>query len=157
MKRMLIVLLIGLLLLAGCVGKNQETNELEVKGVEYRAQWNEQYKYDTPILIDSLSAWEEFFKTHPKQSISEDILQKSYDETFFEDSAIYAYIESEGSGSIKLKVKGAELSGDKLRLFMERLNPEVGTCDMATRICLFELKREKIKNVKTVEAIIEEK
>jgi len=151
------VLLIGLLVISGCAGRNQGTNQLKVKGEQYRAQYSDQYQYDTPILIDSLSAWEEFFSTHPEQSKNEDTLHKDYDKAFFNDSVIYAYIKSEGSGSIKLKVKGAELREDKLRLFIERINPGEGTDDMATRICLFGIEREKIKNLKTVEAIIEEK
>jgi hypothetical protein len=131
--------------------------QLKITGGEYRAQWSGTYNYDTPILIDSLSAWKEFFKSHPEQSVKEDILQKNYGRVFFKDSVIYAYVKGERSGLIRLKVKGAELNGDKLRLFMERINPGEGTCDMATRICLFGIKKSNIKNVTVVEAIIADK
>lgn len=131
--------------------------QLKITGGEYRAQWSGTYNYDTPILIDSLSAWKEFIKSHPEQSVNEDILQKNYGRAFFKDNVIYAYVKGESSGSIRLKVKGAELDGDKLKLSMERINPGGGTFDMATQICLFGLKRGSIKNVTVVEAIIVDK
>ena len=37
---------------------------------------------------------------------------------------------------------------------MERTVPEMGTTDMATRICLFGIDREDIEGIKTVEAVI---
>lgn len=77
--------------------------------------------------------------------------------SFFKDNVIYAYVKNEGSGSTRLKVKGAEFNGDKLRLFMERIYSGEGTYDMATRICLFEIKRDNIKNTKAIEAIIIDK
>lgn len=137
------------------IGLEHSGQSLEVIGAEYRAQWNKDYKYDTPILIDNLIEWEDFLDNHPEYSRTEDALKQNYNEDFFKHSVIYAYIKSMGSGSIMLKVKGARLNGDKLKLLMECIVPEVGTCDMATRICLFGINRDEIKNANTVEAIIE--
>ncbi|MGE5577315.1 MAG: WD40/YVTN/BNR-like repeat-containing protein [Syntrophothermus sp.] len=135
----------------------QPSIELEIVSGEYRAQWKETYKYDTLVLIDNLSDWKEFLKNHPAQSKYEDLLLQDYNDEFFKHSLIYAYVKSEGSGSNELTVKGTELNGDKLKLFMIRTVPGNGTSDMATRICLFGLKRDKVKNVKVVEGIITEK
>ena len=132
----------------------QSLIELDIISGEYRARWADSYKYDTPILIDNLTDWREFLKNHPEQSENVDSLQQNYNDEFFKKHIVYAYVKSETSGSIKLTGVSAELNGDKLNLFMKRISPEVGTSDMATRVCLFEIKRDDIKNVKTVKGII---
>lgn len=57
--------------------------ELDLISGEYRAIWNEGYKYDIPILINNLNDLEEFLSNHPAQSANEDILQKNYNDEFF--------------------------------------------------------------------------
>lgn len=131
--------------------------ELDVMMAEYRALWKENYKYDTPILIDNMSDWKIFLSEHGQQSITEDVLDKDFNDDFFKHSVLYAYIESETSGSIELHAKGARLNEDKLILSMERKAPLNGTMDMAARICLFGVRRDMIKNVKSVEAFIKQK
>jgi uncharacterized protein YcfL len=128
--------------------------ELDLVSGEYRAIWKESYNYNTPILINDSNNLKEFLNTHPAQSASEDILQQNYNDEFFKQSVIYAYVKSEGSGSVKLTVNRAELNGDILKLLMDRAVPKVGTTDMATRVCLFGVIRNDIKNVKTIEGII---
>lgn len=132
----------------------QSPIELGLVSGEYRAIWKENYKYDTPILINDLDDLEEFLSNHPQQSASEDMLQQYYDDEFFSQNVIYVYVKSEISGSIKLNVKSAELNGDILKLFMEHKVPEGMDDDMATRVCLFGINRNDIKNVKTMEGII---
>ncbi len=129
--------------------------ELDLVSAEYRARWKESYNYDTPILIDDLAALTDFLKNHPVQLSSVDTLQQNYNDEFFMHSVVYAYVESEGSGSIKLTAESAQLSGDTLKLFMERIVPEVGTADMAALVCLFGISRDDIKSIKSVEGIVE--
>ena len=130
------------------------TVKLDIVRGEYRAISRESYKYNTPILIDNITDWAKFLKNYPSQSINEEILQQNFNEEFFRQSVVYAYAKSEGSGSVRLTAKEAKLTGDKLKLFMERTVPEGGTGDMATRICLFGVKSDDVKNVKSVEGII---
>lgn len=54
-------------------------------------------------------------------------------------------------------MKKAKIDGDILKLFMDRIVPDDGTTDMATRICLFGINREGIKDIKAVEGIILDK
>ena len=133
------------------------TIKLDDINSEYRAEWKESYKYNSPILIDSYIDLMEFLKKHPSQSTSEDIILEKYDKDFFKQGIIYAYVKSEGSGSVSLSAKKAELTRDKLRLYMERIDPGEGTTDMATRVCLFGIKRNDVKNIKSVEGIIMDK
>ncbi len=128
--------------------------ELDLVSGEYRAIWSEDYKYDTPILLNNLNDLEEFLSNYPAQSSNQDILQRTYDDEYFMKNVVYAYVKSEGSGSVKLTVKKAEIDRDKLKLFMDRIAPGVGTTDMATRICLFGINRDDIKNVSVIEGII---
>lgn len=133
---------------------NQTPKSLDLVSGEYGAPWKESYKYDIPILIDSLSDWIEFLKDHPIDRIKDNISLENYNDEFFKERLIYAYVKSEGSGSNNLRVNRAELNGDKLNLFMTRTVPVVGTCDMATLVCLFGINRDDIKDVKAVEGII---
>ena len=132
----------------------QSPTELDIISEEYRAVWKESYQYDSPILINDLKELEEFLNNHPAQSSNEDVLQHNYNDEFFNQNLIYAYVKSEGSGSVNLTVEKAELHGNILKLFMNRTVLDVGTTDMATRVCLFSINREDIKNVKEVEGII---
>ena len=166
------IITFAILVLSGCTIPNVDTAnsfledeqnqtqlavvELETINGEYRAVWNENYEYDTPLKIDNFSDWVNFFKEHPESSPTENVLNRNYTATFFEDNVLYAYVKSEPSGSITLFAKTVRLENDKLTLYMERTVPEVCTDDMATRICLFGINREKIKDVRTVDVLIAE-
>lgn len=152
MKRLIaIVLLVSVVFLFGCAGGN-----LEIIMTEYRAQYIDGYSYGSPILIDSVEKWQVFLDEYPGQSTTEDALQRDFDKEFFQDCVLYAYVSSEASGSNRFSAVKAELIGDTLKLYMMRTIPETGTDDMAARVCIFGVKRENIKNVRTVEVIIEE-
>lgn len=130
--------------------------ELKTINGEYRAVWKENYEYDTPLKIENYSDWVTFFREHPESSATENVLNQNFTATFFKDNVLYAYVKSEPSGSIKLFAKTVRLENDILTLYMERIVPEVCTDDMATRICLFGINREKIKDVRTVDVLIAE-
>lgn len=157
MKKGLFVFMAALLLIfTGCSTPDGNGGELDLISGEYRAVWEENYAYETPTRIDSLSDWEAFLERHPAQSANEDVLEQEYGEEFFEKHIIYVYIKSEASGSNRLTVKGARRNGDELELIMERFVPEEGTDDLATRICVFGIKREDIKNISVVTSSIVE-
>jgi hypothetical protein len=158
MKRTPLIFLALLLLATGCgmPARGDGSVQLSVVKGEYRAQWQDNYQYDTPILIDKFADWQKFLKDHPAQSTTEDVLKQEYKESFFKEHLLYVYIKGEPSGSNTLTVKGATRQEDTLKLGMERVVPEQGTDDLASRICIFGLKREDVKNVKAVEGVISE-
>jgi hypothetical protein len=131
--------------------------ELEIITEEYRAVWEENYLYDEPQIIENYSDWVDFFELHPESSPTENVLKRDFTANFFNENILYAYLESEPSGSILLLAKAAEIEGDKLILIMERIIPEVGSDDMATRICLFGINRDEINNVKSINVTIDER
>lgn len=165
MKRLAVLFMITLLLCTGCAAQRipsaatpVETGPvaLDIVPGEYRSSWHDTYQFSKPLLLDTFGAWEVFLMDHPDYSSREDPLVQEYDESFFDHSVVYAYIESEPSGSIRLKVTKSVLEGSILKLYMERTIPQMGTDDMAARICLFGIKRDDLKGVKSVEAVINE-
>jgi len=67
-----------------------------------------------------------------------------YDEAFFEDNTLLFMYVGEGSGSIRHKVLKVTRKGQKLNVEIERIVPEVGTCDMAGWLIAVELKKQDI-------------
>lgn len=67
-----------------------------------------------------------------------------YDEAFFEDNTLLFMYVGEGSGSIRHKVLNVTRKGQKLNVEIERIVPEVGTCDMAGWLIAVELKKQDI-------------
>ncbi len=132
----------------------QETDGtlLELKTAEYITQYNINYQYDTPILIESYAQWQEFVVSHPN-FYNGDALQH-YDENYFEDSIIYAYVKKEPNYGVSLKVYKSIITDDILELFMVRNVPKVVAPLEETLICLFGLNRNDIQNIESVRAII---
>ena len=114
MKRLTVLFLIILLVCTGCASQRipstagpVETGPaaLNIVSGEYRAQYSHDYQFSVPLLIDDFSGWEVFLMNHPGDSNKDDTLVQAYDESFFEHSVVYAYIESEPSGSISPESK----------------------------------------------------
>ncbi len=150
MKRLIVLaLILSIFFIQGCT-----TSEIEILKADYRAEYNDMYILGEPLMIDSFEQWELFLESHPEQFQNEDNLEWDFDELFFEDRIIYAYISNESSGSNRFEAEKAEVSNNILRLFMTRTIPQTGTDDLATRVCLFGIDRVSIQNIRTVEAII---
>lgn len=139
---------------------NEQNNEdmpieLDLVSGEYRSVSEENYKFNTPILISSMDELESFLNDHPTVLSKEYAIERNFNnEEFFEHSIIYAYIKFESSGSNRLTINRAELDGDTLKLYMNHIVPQYGTDDDAIRICLFGINNKDIKNVKTVAGIV---
>lgn len=91
-----------------------------------------------------------FIEEHPEQFANENKFLEDYNEEFFKSKLIYIFIKSESSGSNNISAKGVKIEGDKLTLIINREVSEIGTADMAAWICLFEVNRSDIKDIKTV-------
>jgi len=128
------------------------SEELREMSFAYMAGWNRTYEYDTPMLIDSLSKFKEFVNNHNPYQLDKKTLYGKYDETFFEQNVIYAYIKSEESISSKLRVDSIEVEDEILKLYMT--HTQGGSDLMGSSVCLFGINRSKIQNVKSVQGII---
>lgn len=148
MKKIISIILLVLMIFIGCEKKIEKS--IEVVSREYRAIWSEDYNFDTPILIDNLSDLKNFIEEHPEQFANENKFLEDYNEEFFKSKLIYIFIKSESSGSNNISAKGVKIEGAKLTLIINREVSEIGTADMAAWICLFEVNRSDIKDIKTV-------
>lgn len=55
-----------------------------------------------------------------------------YDDAYFEDHILIMVLLEEGSGSVRHKVRSVNMSADgRCCIYIERIVPEAGTCDMA--------------------------
>lgn len=140
---------------------NTTIEELDIISAEYRATWKESYVYDSIIQISNYSRFISFLDNHPMQS-GDNELADIFNEEFFENNTIYAYIKSESSGSNQLNADRAEIEYDsqletkKLILHMNRTVAEIGTTDMATRICLFGIGNDDIQDFTNIVAVVHE-
>lgn len=66
----------------------------------------------------------------------------NYNESYFENNILYIAVIVEGSGSIRHNVLDIEYGDDTMTVTIERLSPDVGTCDMAQWHLLVEVKRD---------------
>ena len=63
-----------------------------------------------------------------------------YDDAYFEDHILVMVLLEEGSGSIRHKVQSVRMSAiGQCRIYIDRIVPEAGTCDMAEWHILIEL------------------
>ena len=82
-----------------------------------------------------------------------DIIAK-YDEKYFEDNALFITYVSEGSGSVRHEVPRIYRKDGYVRVFVSRIVPEIGTCDMAGWLGFVEVKKEDIKDTAEFDAVI---
>ncbi len=103
---------------------NNNKDELLLK----KAETKEELDRFIEVLRDSDSVWD---------SIEE--VASKYDEAFFDDNVLLLIYVGEGSGSIRHKVNEIQVEDGKLSVFIDRIVPEVGTCDMAGWLITVEL------------------
>lgn len=157
MKKLLVILMIITTSLThtACFSQDEpEEKGVNIDSANYRAQWDESYEYDIPIEINDYASFENFLNNHPQQDMEIEDLIKKFNEDFFNENLLYAYIKSEPSGSNKLEADKAIIENGTLILKMSRYVPEVGTADMAARVCIFAIERDTLNQVSTVIANI---
>ncbi len=67
-----------------------------------------------------------------------------YDSSFFEENALVLVLLEEGSGSVSHKVTEVKAQEGLLRVDVERIVPEIGSCDMAQWHIIVALKKEAV-------------
>jgi hypothetical protein len=158
MKKFYIVLVGILILMAVGCGKEKSSGpvELDFGAGTYRANWDENNLTDKSIKIDSTKLMNEFLEQHVPFTEEDKEVVKKYDGDFFKDKVVYAFVTNESSGSNLLEPANAIRDGEKLKLKVKRIIPQIGTMDMAARVALFELKRDDVENVSNVTVSVED-
>ena len=112
--------------------------------------------YPMHSLIESVSDLNEYYENDKeefdlrkfKEAIS------IYDDSFFEKYKLVLVVLEESSGSIRHKATTKEVDG-KLEVYIEKIIPETGTCDMAQWIVLIPTKAD-IDDGTDIKVIIED-
>ena len=107
-------------------------NTLPFKASFFRVGWKE---YDGPRCYlfsdsESLAAYYLAQKSDRPEQAREDI--SAYDDAWFAKHQLIVVHVDENSGSVRHRVVMVTRNGNKVRVSLERIAPEVGTCDMAS-------------------------
>ena len=106
----------------------------------HRIDYSTEYKFDGPCKI--VETTEEMKTLLSGFSFRHEDELKAYDSNFFSNCAVVAFLQHEGSGSIGHSLKCAEISDRKLSITIYREIPAIGTCDMASYLCLVSIPRD---------------
>ena len=80
-----------------------------------------------------------------------------YPEDFFDNNIIIACLQHEGSGSIGHTLKSVHMNDNALTITINREVPYLGTCDMASWLCLIAVSKTALPPAFDVEITIEKK
>lgn len=114
--------------------------------------WQEQVRYPQIAILESAASLEAYIEDNHlrydlgcREAASADstigfvMAVEGYDEAWFEENVLVLVILEEGSGSNRHEVKGVTAKGE---ILIERIVPEVGTCDMAVWHIMLELPKD---------------
>jgi len=147
MKRIAILLCFGVLLTVSCEKKEQKPqvfiNNKEVINVQYIRNYGHYKDIQNPIIsiISAKSELEQYYETYVKSIFNSNaglFLEKTkiYSDDFFANNYLVVIFLEESSGSITHKVEKIDENGD---VTINRLIPQIGTCDMAEWNIIIEL------------------
>ena len=79
---------------------------------------------------------------------------EDYSESFFENRVLFAVYAEEGSGSNRHSVENISIADGKLIFEVDRIQPEIGTADMANWFIFIELEKATISDIDQADAYI---
>lgn len=80
---------------------------------------------------------------------------KPYPTNFFDNNILIACLQHEGSGSIVHTLKSVRMNNNVLTITINREVPYIGTCDMASWLCLIAVSKNSLPPVFDVEITME--
>lgn len=82
---------------------------------------------------------------------------QTYPENFFENNLIVAFLQHEGSGSVSHSLDCVTFKDGVLTITINRHVPSIGTCDMASWLCVTAISKQALPDMFGVEIISQEK
>jgi len=152
------------------VVEEESENEVITCPVQYIRTdgWSEEETYPQIAVLTCKAALEAYIEANHfsynlgcRETVASDsaigfvTAVEGYDEAWFEDHTLVLVLLEEGSGSNRHEVQGITQQGE---ILIERIIPEVGTCDMAHWHILLELPKDSpvLEQELTVEFLHEE-
>ncbi len=119
--------------------------------------------HGTTVVIESKKELDEYFSTNKekynlghKEKVYADTTigfvdaVEEYDEEYFKEKALVIVLLTESSGSIRHKVTNVSVKDGIMEIKIERVVPEIGTCDMAGWHVLVETEKQEIEKISVV-------
>ena len=114
-------------------------------------------------LNDYYEEWKGVFSLGRREKVYSDSTKgfldvcDKYDAAYFEKGFLVFVLLEEGSGSIRHEVTGSTISSDgNLGIYIKRIVPEVGTCDMAQWHIILEMsKAAEVKDENSVQVYVD--
>ncbi len=115
----------------------------------HRIDYSTEYAFDGKYMVITNS--EEATRLFAGFSLMYADKIEPYPENFFDNNIIIACVQHEGSGSISHSLSSVKMNGDVLTVTIHRNVPYIGTCDMASWLCLISVSKTALPPIFTVE------
>ncbi len=111
----------------------------------HRIDYSTKYKFNGPyMIVGSVPEAEDLFAGF---AFKQEDIPTPYATNFFDNFVLVAFVQHEGSGSVGHSLKCVELLDNKLTITIYREVPSIGTCDMASYLCLVSVPRDILPQV----------
>ena len=108
----------------------------------YRIDYSTPYSFEGEYVI--VTNREESEKLFAGFSLRNTENIQPYPKDFFENNILIACVQYEGSGSVTHSLKNVTLNNDQLFVTITRNVPSIGTCDIATHLCLISVSKKAL-------------
>ena len=139
------------------IKEEKEVNDITIPASmqRHRIDYSTQYAFDGKYMIirnsdDATSLFAGFSLMYADKI-------EPYPEGFFNNNIIIAYLQHEGSGSVGHSLKSVIMQDNILAITINREVPYLGTCDMASWLCLIAVSKTALPPAFDVEITIEKK
>lgn len=121
----------------------------------HRISYSTEFAFDGKYMIVTNS--EEATRLFAGFSLAYADKIEPYPENFFENNLIIACVQHEGSGSVGHSLKNVIMQDDALIVTITREVPYIGTCDMASWLCLITVSKTALPPTFDVTILTEKK
>ena len=126
------------------IEEEKEVNDITIPASMkcHRIDYSTQYVFDGKYMIVTNS--EEASKLFAGFSLMYADTIEPYPEGFFDNNIIIACLQHEGSGSVGHSLKNVIMKENTLTVTITREVPYIGTCDMASWLCLISVSKKAL-------------
>ncbi len=111
----------------------------------HHIDYSTEYKFNGPyMMVGTIAEAEALFAGF---AFRQEDIPKPYATNFFDNFVLVAFVQHEGSGSVGHSLKCVELLENELTITIYREVPALGTCDMASYLCLVSIPRNILPQV----------
>lgn len=119
----------------------------------HRIDYSTQYAFDGKYMVITNS--DEATRLFAGFSLMYADKIEPYHENFFDNNIIIACVQHEGSGSVGHSLKGVILNENLLTVTINREVPYIGTCDMASWLCLISVSKNMLPPAMEIDIVVE--